>query len=54
MKLQALAPNDSSPAHESVRSLEPEPESIGCTPALASVRTRLEQVPLTEARRQED
>ena len=51
MKFQALAPSDSSPAHESVRSLEPEPESIGCTPALASV---LEQVPLTEARRQED
>lgn len=54
MKLKALAPSDSSPAHVSARSLEPELESIGCTPAVASVRTRLEQVPLTEARRQED
>ena len=49
MKLQALAPRDSLPAHEPTCSLEPELEFIGRAPAFASVRTRLAQVAPTEA-----
>ena len=49
MKLQALAPRDSFPAHEPACSLEPELEFIGCAPAFARVRTRLAQVAPTEA-----